>query len=73
MNYLELLKGKKTFIIIGIMVVLGSLQGLDIVTVPDQVYELLGLIGLGFFKAGVNRVSQEVKDLKEQVENGKDS
>ena len=68
MNYLELLKGKKTFIIIGIMVVLGSLQGLDIVTVPDQVYELLGLIGLGFFKAGVNRVSKEVKDLKDEIE-----
>ncbi len=59
---IEFLKGKKTYFIAGAIAVLGTLQGLGVFVVPEVAWTILGALGLAFIRAGVNKVSDAVKD-----------
>lgn len=50
----EFLKGKKTYMVVAVTFVLGGLQACG-VDVPEAVYVLLGALGLGTLRAGVNK------------------
>ena len=59
---LQFLKGRKSYIIAGIMVILGCLEGLkpDFIT-PEWVYGILaGLFGISL-RAGVTKIKDVVK------------
>ncbi|KKL60936.1 hypothetical protein LCGC14_1807640 [marine sediment metagenome] len=57
----KFLRGRKSFIIAGLVLVLGGLQGLDIFTMPEYVWPVLaGAFGLAL-RAGVNKVAEEIK------------
>ena len=58
---LELLKGKKTYLIAIAVVALGTLQGLDIFVLPEYAWPIIAALGLGSLRAGVNKVSDAVK------------
>ena len=58
---INLLKGKKTYIIGGITLILGFLQGFGFFTVPDSVYAiLLAMTGISL-RAGVSKIAKDVK------------
>lgn len=61
MNIIEFLKGKKTYIIAIAIVVLGILQGYGIFAVPEWVWPIIGGLGLGTLRAGVNKIAETVK------------
>lgn len=63
-DLLEKLKGKKTFLVMVILVVLGALQGLDIFVLPEWVWPVLGGIGLGTLRSGVNTIAAEIRAKK---------
>ncbi len=58
---IELLKGKKTYITVGIGVILAGLKmyGIDI---PDGVWQALGFLGLAFLRDGINNLPVIPKD-----------
>ena len=58
---LELVKGKKTYIVAIAIVVLGLLQGLDIFIMPDWSWPILAAVGLSTLRSGINKVADEVK------------
>lgn len=60
-KFLELIKGKKTYAIAIIMAGLGVCQGLDWFTMPEFSWAILGALGLGTLRAGVNSISDTVK------------
>jgi len=64
MKYLEYLKGKKTYIVAVGIAALGVLQGLDVFTVPEAVWPILGGLFGVTLRAGVNKVSEAVKPTK---------
>ena len=51
---IELLKGKRTYLVAGATFVLGGLSACGL-TVPIWIYTLLGALGLGSLRAGVNK------------------
>jgi type IV secretory pathway VirB2 component (pilin) len=55
MNLISYLKGKKTYIVAGIMVILTGLKALNYI--DEQTYQtvlaVLGGLGLGFLRAGI--------------------
>lgn len=53
-NLLELLNGKKTYIIAIIIGIVAALNALGYV-VPEYVYGILGALGLGAVRAGVKK------------------
>lgn len=57
---IEFLQGKKTIITAIIAGVLAVLQELGI-EIPLLVWQILGLLGLTFAKAGLNRLEKAVK------------
>jgi len=65
MNQLiDILKGKKTYIIAIVAVVLGTLEGFGVFAIPDYIWPILGAAGLGTIRAGVTKVSGTVKGYK---------
>ena len=58
---IKLIHGYRTYIIGAIVVVLGFLQGMDIFTVPEAVWPVLGGLGLAAMRAGINSVAKTVK------------
>ncbi len=60
-DLLEALKGKKTYLITALVVILGALQGLDVFIMPDWSWPIIGAIGLGTLRAGVNKIAETVK------------
>ena len=58
---IEFLKGKKTYIIAVLIAVLGLMQGVGWFVVPETVWAILGALGLGALRAGVDKVSDAVK------------
>lgn len=65
---IEFVKGKKTYIIAAIMVILGTLQGLDIFVLPKEVWVILGGLGFASLRSGVDKISGTVKKMKKAVE-----
>lgn len=65
-NLLKLLQGHKTYITTGIMLVLGVLQALGKVVVPEYLWPILTALGLGFIKAGSNRVEDVVREISKK-------
>jgi hypothetical protein len=59
---MEFLKGKKTYLIAIAVVVLGALQGLEVFIVPEWAWPILGAVGLGTLRAGVDKVDKVVKE-----------
>ena len=64
MNITKFISGNKTYIIAGVIGVLGVLQGLNVLTIPESAWLVLGAFGLGFLRAGVNGVSKTIKEIK---------
>ena len=60
-NLIELLKGKKTYIVAIAILILGGLQGLGVFVVPEWAWPILGALGLTTIRAGVNKVAEEIK------------
>jgi len=61
-SLINLLKGKKTFIVALAVGTLGVLQALNIFTVPVEVWPIIGAVGLGSLRAGVNKVAEAAKE-----------
>ena len=59
--WVDYFKGKKTYLIAAAAVILGFLQGMDIFTVPDAVWPVLGGLGLTTLRSGVTKVADSVK------------
>ena len=57
MKVIDWLKGKKTYIIAGAVIVVAILGEFDIV-VPEYVWGVLGALGLGFLRAGVQKANE---------------
>ena len=64
MNIAKFISGNKTYIIAGVIGVLGVLQGLYVFVFPESAWLVLGAFGLGFLRAGVNGVSKTIKENK---------
>lgn len=60
-EFLKFLKGKKTYIIAGVMTVLGFFQGMGWFIVPDWVWAVLAGLGLTTLRAGVNTIAGTIK------------
>jgi len=63
---IEWARGKKTYIIAIVVVVLGLLQGLDIFVLPDAVWPIIAACGLATLRSGVNKVAGAVKPKKKK-------
>ena len=59
---MEFIKGKRTYIVAIAMLILGALQGLDIFIMPEWGWGILGAVGLGALRAGVNAVAKKVEE-----------
>jgi hypothetical protein len=59
---MEFMKGKRTYIVALAMLILGALQGLDIFIMPEWGWGILGAVGLGALRAGVNTVAKKVEE-----------
>ncbi len=59
---IEFMKGKRTYIVVVVMLILGALQGLDIFIMPEWGWGILGAVGLGTLRAGVNAVAKKVEE-----------
>ena len=62
------LQGKKTLITLGIMFVLGIIQGFDLWQVPDKYWLILSLLGFGFLKTGTIRIEKMVEELRDKLD-----
>jgi hypothetical protein len=59
---MEFIKGKRTYIVAIAMLILGALQGLDIFIMPEWGWGILGAVGLGALRAGVDTVAKKVEE-----------
>lgn len=57
----DFLVGKKTYIVLAVAVVLVLLQDWGVMTVPQQVWEILGLIGGATVTAKINRLIEALR------------
>ena len=64
MNITKFLSGNRTYIVAGVIGVLGVLQGLNVFVIPESAWLVLGAFGLGFLRAGVNGISKTIKESK---------
>ena len=60
------LTGYRTYIVAGLVLVAGVLEGLGIFAIPAWVWPLLGASGLGFLRASQAGVKKAVEDIVEQ-------
>ena len=68
MQLLKLIDGKRTYIIVGVIVLLGTLQELGIYEISQSGWIILGAFGLGFLRAGVNKWASVIKKLMPLIE-----
>ena len=57
------IKGNRTYIVAGLVLVAGVLEGLGIFTIPAWVWPLLGASGLGFLRASQSGVKKAIEDI----------
>jgi len=62
----EFLKGKKSYITAITIVVLGTLQALELFVVPEVIWTVLAALGIAFIRAGVNKVSEAIKPPEQE-------
>jgi len=67
---MEFIKGKRTYIVAIVMLILGALQGLDIFIMPEWGWGILGAVGLGALRAGVNTIAKKVEEQAKANGNG---
>ena len=60
-DILTWLKGKKTYIIALVIMVIASLQAFDIFMVPEWAWAVLAALGLSSIRAGVTKVEDAIK------------
>ena len=60
----DFLQGKKTYIVSGVMIVLGILQGFEVFEISEAGWIVIGAFGFGFLRAGVNKISKTVKETQ---------
>ena len=61
---IEWTDNKKTYIISGAIIVLGILQGFGIFEISEAGWIVLGAFGLGFLRAGVNKIGTTIKETQ---------
>ncbi len=59
---INLLKGKKTYLVGTLAVILGILQGFGVFVVPAEWWPIIGALGLASLKAGTERNAKELRD-----------
>ena len=64
MKIVKFISSHKTYITAGAIGILGVLQGLDVLVLPESAWLVMGALGLSFLRAGVNKVAQSVKETK---------
>jgi len=64
MKIVQFISSNKTYITAGAIGILGVLQGLEVLILPESAWLVLGALGLGFLRAGVRKVAQTVKETK---------
>ena len=64
MKIVKFISSHKTYITAGAIGILGVLQGLDVLVLPESAWLVLGAMGLGFLRAGVNKIAKTVKETK---------
>ena len=64
MKLLNFLSGKKTYIIIGVEILFGVLQGLNVYTISTEGWIVLFALGLGAHRAGIAKVGKAVAEIK---------
>lgn len=57
MNFIEWLKGKKTYFVAGIFLILVLVPLIFTVAIPEWVFGILGGIGLATFRAAISEIS----------------
>ena len=65
MNIVKFITSNKTYVIAGTIGILGVLQGLDVLVLPESCWIVLSAFGLGFLRSGVQKVSDAVEDINE--------
>ena len=60
----DFLKGKKTYIVSGAMIVLGILQGFEVFEISEAGWIVIGAFGFGFLRAGVNQIGTTIKETQ---------
>ena len=60
------LKGKKTYIIIGISIILGIIEGFDIYEIPATGWIVLTAMGFGFMRSAVNTIEKLVEEMRKK-------
>ena len=64
MNIVKFITHNKTYVIAGTIGILGVLQGLEVLIIPESAWLVMGAFGLGFLRAGVNKVAKTVQETK---------
>jgi len=64
----EILNGKKTYIAAILIVVLGILEGLEILVIPGYLYVVLGGAGLAGLRSPIKLIAKSVKELIELIQ-----
>ena len=64
-SILNFIQGKKTYVVVASAVVLGTLSGLDIFVVPEEIWAVLAALGLGSLRSAAKKIEDGVKSAKE--------
>ena len=59
-----LLKGKKTYGVVIIAIVLGVLEGYDVIEISAPMWIVLSAAGLGFLRSSVNTIEKTIEKLR---------
>jgi len=61
-----LLKGKKTYLVVIAAVILGILEGYDILEVSTPMWVVIGALGAGSIRSAVNTIEKAIEDLRKK-------
>ena len=64
-SILQFIQGKKTYLVVAASVALGTLAGLDIFVVPDEIWAVLAALGLGSLRSAAKKIEAGIKEAKE--------
>ena len=58
------LQGRKSLIVLGLALVLGIIEGLELYSIPNECWFVITLLFGTTVKLGSNRIEKEIKDLE---------